>query len=172
MRNEKQLPLLRIPDILQWADAYHRRHGKWPTARSGAIPESPGDDWRRVSQAMSRGRRGLRSGYSLACLLADRRGVRNLQALAPLTAERILAWADAHHAWTGRWPKHGSGPIPEAAGEKWQGVENALRLGLRGLPGGSSLARFLARERGVSTAASHRDRMRMRMHNEGEDAGA
>ena len=172
VRNEKHLPLFRIPDILRWADAYHHRHDKWPTCQSGAIPESPDDDWRRVNEALSRGLRGLRGGYSLARLLADRRGVRNVTALPPLTEEQVLAWADAHRARTGRWPAIRSGPIPEAPGETWQGVQNALRLGLRGLPGGSSLARLLARERGVHNAASPSGQPRTWVNNPDADAGA
>ena len=37
-------------------------------------------------------------------LLAEQRTARNMHTLAPLSPERILAWADAHHAATGRWP--------------------------------------------------------------------
>src|SRR6516225_9672458 len=62
---------------------------------------------------------------------------------------RVLTWADAYHARTGRWPHTESGPIPEALGETWRRVDNALRMGLRGLPGGSSLARLLAERRQV-----------------------
>jgi hypothetical protein len=29
----------------------------------------------------------------------------------------ILAWADAHHARTGKWPTRNSGPIREAQGD-------------------------------------------------------
>jgi hypothetical protein len=146
--NEKDLPRFRVPEVLQWADAYYRRHGTWPAISSGPIPESAGETWRQVNEALYKGQRGLRGGSSLARLLARRRGVRNPQDLPPLAEEQILAWADAHRARTGRWPTTKSGPIPEAPGEKWQGVENALRLGLRGLPGGSSLARLIARARG------------------------
>src|SRR5262249_28755033 len=57
-------------------------------------------------------------------------------------------WADAHHARTGGWPGGKGGPIAEAPGETWRGVEQALLAGLRGLPGGDTLARVLARHRG------------------------
>jgi hypothetical protein len=67
-----------------------------------------------------------------------------------LSVTQILAWADAHHACTGAWPRHDSGPILEGPlGENWRKVDNALRYGLRGLPGGSSLPKLLAAERGV-----------------------
>lgn len=62
----------------------------------------------------------------------------------------ILAWAEAHRARTGEWPRIHSGSIPEADGETWQGIDRALRYGHRGLPGGDSLPRLLGRERGAS----------------------
>jgi hypothetical protein len=62
----------------------------------------------------------------------------------PLTVEQVLAWADAYRARTGRWPAAGSGPVPKAPGETWAGIDQALRGGGRGLPGGYSLARLLA----------------------------
>src|SRR5262245_685157 len=68
----------------------------------------------------------------------------------PLSIAQVLAWADADHALTGHWPKADSGEILSGpAGETWLRVNAALRLGLRGLPGGSSLAKLLAAERGV-----------------------
>src|SRR5690242_6336598 len=67
----------------------------------------------------------------------------------PLTVAQILAWADDHYRRTGGWPKEDSGPVPANLNEKWMNVANALRLGLRGLPGRDSLAKLLDRERGV-----------------------
>jgi hypothetical protein len=66
----------------------------------------------------------------------------------PLTVEQILAWADAHHARTGRWPTARTGPVPEAPGEVWRNLDAALYRGGRGLPGGGSLARLLHQHRG------------------------
>jgi hypothetical protein len=63
--------------------------------------------------------------------------------LPPLTVEQVLAWADAHHAHTGRWPTAKSGPVEGAPGETWLDVNGALIWGRRGLPRGSSLARLL-----------------------------
>src|SRR5262245_22859972 len=62
---------------------------------------------------------------------------------------QILLWADAYHARKGKWPHSESGPIPEALNETWRRVDNALRVGLRGLSGGSSLAQLLAAKRQV-----------------------
>jgi hypothetical protein len=67
---------------------------------------------------------------------------------APLTEAQILAWADAHHERTGRWPSLRTGDVTDAPGETWRGLNHALDSGYRGLPGGSSLAQLLAAGRG------------------------
>jgi hypothetical protein len=67
-----------------------------------------------------------------------------------LEVEQILAWADAHYARTGRWPSQYAGPMADAPGENWEAIDHALRDGHRGLPGGDSLSRLLARHRGKS----------------------
>jgi len=67
----------------------------------------------------------------------------------PLTVQQILAWADDHHAQTGSWPITTTGPVLANPKETWRNVDIALRIGLRKLPGGSSLANLLATERGV-----------------------
>jgi hypothetical protein len=67
----------------------------------------------------------------------------------PLTVAQVLAWADAAQWCTGRWPNADSGAVAAAPGETWSAVNMALRQGLRGLPGGDSLARLLSRERGL-----------------------
>ena len=71
----------------------------------------------------------------------------------PLTIKQILAWADAHHARTGQWPRGDTGHIPESPGDNWLSINTALGRGLRGLEGGSSLAKLLAKERGVRNVA-------------------
>jgi hypothetical protein len=67
----------------------------------------------------------------------------------PLTVERILAWCDDHHARTGSWPRRDSGPVAAAPGETWANLRQALDKGLRGLPGGQTLAQLLAQHRGA-----------------------
>jgi hypothetical protein len=148
VRNPSDLPRLSAGQVLAWAD-HHRRAGSWPTAASGPVAGAPGETWRGLDNALRMGQRGLPRGSSLARLLARERGVRNLQGLPPLSAAAILGWADAHRARAGAWPAASSGPVAGAAGETWAGVAAALRGGRRGLPGGSSLARLLARRRGA-----------------------
>ena len=115
----------------------------------GPIPEVPGEQWRNVDAALREGFRGLPGGSSLTQLLTEGRGARNQADLPALTEGQILAWADAHHARTGEWPRCTMGPIAEAPGEEWRNVDAVLREGLRGLPAGSSLPRLLSFERGV-----------------------
>src|SRR5262249_8328736 len=117
--------------------------------QSGPIPESPGETWRAVEAALHNGGRGFKGGSSLAQFLSERREVRIHHHPPPLSIRQILAWADPFHARVGGWPKGHSGPVPEAPGETWQAVHDALYIGLRGFSGGSSLARLLARSRAV-----------------------
>ena len=149
VRNLQQLPRLSRQQILAWADAHQKRTGAWPTAQSGPVAGAPGQTWRALDSALRVGLRGLPGGSSLARLLAQERGVRNLQDLPRLTPEQILAWADAYHRRTGQWPSDVPVPVEDGPGETWAGLDAALRSGRRGLPGGSSLARLLAQERGV-----------------------
>jgi hypothetical protein len=149
LRHRCSAPPLTIPQILAWADAHHARTGRWPRFTDGPIPEEPGETWASVNVALQRGTRGLPGGSSLPRLLGRERGARRAPYRPPLTIPEILRWADAHLARTGRWPKAASGPIPEAPAETWRGVHKALRDGLRGLPGGSSLARLLHERRGT-----------------------
>jgi hypothetical protein len=142
-RRRGHTPRLTIRKILAWADAYHRRHGSWPHANSGAIPGVRGETWLSVNEALYMGWRGLERGSSLARLLDDQRGVRNRARAPRLTREDILRWARAHRQRTGRWPTSQNGPIPEAPGDTWAAVDGALRHGSRGLDGGYSLPRLL-----------------------------
>jgi hypothetical protein len=138
-------PKLTVAQILAWADEYHSRVGRWPGQHSGMVEGEPEESWHALDLALRRGYRGLPGGDSLARLRVRERGATRPQGRPPLTAEQILAWADAHRGRTGSWPGVLSGPIPEAPGENWWAVNLALHSGLRGLPGGDSLARLLAR---------------------------
>jgi hypothetical protein len=142
-------PRLTVAQILAWADAFHKRLSRWPTSKVGRIREAVDDTWCSVDKALRCGRRGLPPGSSLARLLSEHRGVRNRKALPPYTVAQVLEWADAHHRRTDRWPNEDSGRVGDAPGETWKAVEAALRQGARGFPGGSSIARLLAKRRGV-----------------------
>jgi hypothetical protein len=66
-----------------------------------------------------------------------------------LTVDQVLAWCDSHHTRTGQWPGTQSGRVREDREETWFNLNQALRLGLRGLPRGLTLVRLLQQARGV-----------------------
>ena len=113
-----------VNQVLAWADAWYARTGDWPYGLSGDIPGSGGINWNMVDTAFRFGRGMLPSGTSLGRFLADRRGVVRFP---PFTEEQILAWADAHHRQTGKWPIPESGPISDAPEETWYAVNSALK---------------------------------------------
>jgi hypothetical protein len=142
-------PELSVARVLAWADDCFARTGDWPHLTRDPIPGTGGETWRKVDGCLRRGGRGLPGGTTLYRLLAEHRGVRNPNHPPPLTVPRVLAWADAYHEATGGWPSADSGPVAQAPGETWAAADSALRCGVRGLPGGSSLAKVLAEYRGV-----------------------
>lgn len=138
-------PPITIEQVLAWADDHFNRTGACPTPKSGEIP-STDETWSVVDSALHHGNRGLPGGGSLASLLA-KYGRKRPYSGPALTIEQILAWADEHLWRTLRWPI----ACPEriaGTNETWQRVNIALRSGVRGLPGGSSLAKLLAERRG------------------------
>jgi hypothetical protein len=154
VRNVHGLPVLTEHVIEQWARLHHERHGGWPTEYSGPVEGEPGETWKNIDAALRGGHSRLPGGDTLPQLLGRRCGARTWSTMQQLTEATILAWADAERGRSGSWPTAETGPIPEAPGETWSSVENALRGGGRGLPGGSSLARLLARRRGVRNKAA------------------
>jgi hypothetical protein len=153
VRNVSDLPPYTEEQVLAWADARYDRTGKWPTHQDGPVPGAPGESWTAVDKALRDGLRGLPGSSSLARLLQERRGVRNTRDLSDLTEEQILVWAQAHYRRTGAWPRVKGGPVADAPGETWLAVESALREGLRGLPGSSSLAQLLHDKLGIRNKA-------------------
>ena len=149
VRNRGDLPSLTEEQILKWSEAHYQQTGNWPKSTSGDVLGEPGEKWGNINAALIQGLRGLPCGSSLAQLLAEKRGVRNVKALPDLTVQQILKWVDAHNQKTGEWPNATSGDVLGAPGEKWMNIHLALYAGGRGLPGGSSLAQLLAEERGV-----------------------
>ena len=142
-------PDLSVAQIIEWADAWFRRTGRWPHKNSGRIIGAPGEKWGNVHASLCRGGRGLTGRTTLARLLEKERGVPNRKNRPRLTQKQILAWADAHLQRTGSWPVQRSGTIPESPTETWLSVNARLFSGGRGLPGGDSLAALLTRKRGA-----------------------
>ncbi len=139
---------LTVQQVLRWADDHRRRTGRQPTSQSGTVHKAPSESWAALDGALRAGLRGFASGSSLAKLLTRRRAA--VAGHKPrLTVKRILAWADKYHAREERWPIQHSGDLPRMRDMNWRKIDAALRLGLRGLPGGSSLSRLLQEQRGV-----------------------
>ncbi len=131
--------------IVAWADSWLARTGDWPTRDSGRVLSGGRINWRLVDLALRAGCGEKREEGSLEDFLASRRGVARPQ----LSMEKILAWADAFHKRAAQWPTEVCGPVAEARTECWSEIDSALAAGLRGLPGGSSLAGLLAEKRKV-----------------------
>ncbi|GMU84330.1 MAG: hypothetical protein AMXMBFR47_42000 [Planctomycetota bacterium] len=142
LRSPKRLDVRRI---IEWADDHRARTGDWPHVKSGRIAAAPEESWAAVDASLRVGGRGLRPGSSLARVLEIRRGVANRANRPRLSESQILRWARAHLRRTGAPPRATSGTIVDAPGETWIAIDSALRAGSRGLPGGSSVARLLAR---------------------------
>jgi hypothetical protein len=142
-------PPLHVARLLAWADDHLEQTGKYPHAESGPVLAAPAEDWGAINQALLGGLRGLPGGDSVARLLQRERGRPHRLDQPQLTEDAILAWAQAHHARTGSWPNQCAGAVEGAPGETWGNIEQSLRRGRRGLPGGDSLARLLARRLGV-----------------------
>lgn len=154
VRNRADLPSLTIELILQWADSHIQKTGNLPTRTSGTVLDAPGEKWGAIDIALVKGHRGLPGGSSLVQLLAENRGARNQAELPRLTVDLILKWADAHHKRTDHWPKSNSGAVFDAPGESWANIHASLAQGLRGLPGGSTLAQLLEEQLGVRNIAN------------------
>jgi hypothetical protein len=118
------------------------------------VRDNLNEKWLNINQALRLGLRGLPGGDSLARLLDRERGVRNLGNLPPLTEDQLVAWAVAHRKRTGAWPTENSGPIEGMHGEDWGNINQALRVGDRGLPGGDTLACLMARRLDIRNRAS------------------
>lgn len=140
---------LSIAKILAWADAHHAKNGTWPTRASGPI-DGTREKWSSIDTALQKGLRRLPKAGSLAQLLAAHRNVENRRDPESLTVMRIKGWIKSFHKTHGEWPNNTSGKAHGASSPTWGQINRALSQGLRGLPGGSSLAKVVADVRGVA----------------------
>jgi len=144
----RRAPRLAINQILAWVDEHRARTGFWPTMKAPMAMGQPGETWDKIDAALRVGRRGMQGGSSLAQLMAKHRGKQLRSTKRQLTAAQILDWADKHRRRTGDWPGQKGGPVHKVPGETWTTIDDALRAGRGGLPGGSSLPALLAKHRG------------------------
>lgn len=135
--------------IIKWAEEHKTRNGKYPAVQSGDVSGHPNESWAAINAALQRGFRGLPGNSSLAMLLAEKCGLRRQNHVPDLSADQICQWMEAYHKRTGKWPRDRSVAVEEAPGETWSALDQALRLGTRGLPGGSSLAKLRQERLGV-----------------------
>lgn len=144
----KGIPLQRA-EILKWAACHHELTGALPSRKSGPVRGVPGETWCALDAALRSGSRSLRGRSSLKDLLT---------AYVPpyrscgrrLSVGLILRWADSFFKRVGYWPTRHSAYTDRRRREKWAVIDQALREGLRGLPGRSSLAKLLKKHRGVA----------------------
>jgi hypothetical protein len=133
--------------ILEAARRHHARTGQWPSRRSGDATQDIGHrmTWAAVSHALSFGFHGLAGGSTLTKLLQPSLS-RVVRQASDLTEETLLQAAKRYHDRTGRWPTQVSGDATDDLGfaTKWNSIDQALRAGRNGLPGGSSLSKLLA----------------------------
>ena len=147
-RSRAAPPPLTHAEILAWAEAHYRRHGRGPDwTATQPIPEAPGETWCGISMALRIGRRGLPGGESPPRVLAgfpraprDASGGRRPTALS---VEQVLGWCETHRVRTGAWPTPASGLVAEAPGHSWRGINLALKHGRYGLPKNLSLAQLV-----------------------------
>jgi superfamily II DNA or RNA helicase len=137
--------------ILKWVDRHvELNDGVFPSSTGGQILNLSNETWRNVNAALRGGMRGLPGGSSLAQLLEQERGVRNIANMPRLTIKKILEYADAHFERTEEWPTRSSGGVLESPGETWKSINKALTRSGRGLRTKyKSLEILLADKRGV-----------------------
>lgn len=142
-------------NIVMAAKKHHARTGWWPR-HSEKLKDATEDfgfkvTWDTVRLALAKGTHRLPGRDTLDGLLQRTLGEDfvptrlTLQLQRRLTEQQVLDAARAHLERTGRRPTiAGDGAALSFGFEiTWRDVENALRIGLRGLPGGSTLKRFL-----------------------------
>jgi hypothetical protein len=143
---------LTIPLILQWADAFHTRHGRWPDPHiDRRVPEAPREHWATIDLSLQIGRRGLPGGDTLKRMLQRFRGRKTRIKCPDISERQICEWIDRHYRETGEWPvRHTGSVIGGHPHDTWNKIDHALVKGARSLPGGSSLAQFREEYFGVT----------------------
>ncbi|MFL5241022.1 MAG: DEAD/DEAH box helicase family protein [Gemmataceae bacterium] len=149
VRNLKNLPEHTEQWIRDRASYHYEKMKEWPSPKSGALLDHQEETWSGIDVALFQGNRGLPGGSSLPRFLEENFQVRNRLNPQKLSAEWILERAKFHHEKTNKWPNVNSGKLLDSPGEIWANIHQALSKGIRGCPGGSSLARFLEESLGV-----------------------
>src|SRR5688572_15325045 len=85
--------------------------------------------------------------FVVCCTVSHQRTDTLAGVFRQITIADIIRFADRHHQMSGQWPISRDGPVFGEDGLTWEGINTCLRKGGRGLPGGTSLARVLAKHR-------------------------
>lgn len=142
---------LDIDEIRRWALEHHRRTGLWPQSNMTKVAPSQDVAWTTVDAMLAKGGDHLPGGDSLTNFIRREFGLWSARGNMPLTIPLILKWADEHKKRAGKWPIVMSGRVPgRPETETWAAINEALKWGRRGLPGGSSVAKLLTEHRGAS----------------------
>jgi desulfoferrodoxin (superoxide reductase-like protein) len=127
----------------------------WDKDQFGQWIQIKNEKWNTINAALSGGFRSLPGGSSLAQLKQER----GLNEDRALTLQKIVRWMQLYKehddevkgAGLGKypsqedkivWDKNEYGKWMQVKGEKWRTINQALRNGLRSLPGGSSLSQL------------------------------
>ncbi len=151
-RNIRSLPNYTTAKVVEWADTYFKDNGEWPTRSSGPIKGVPGETWARVAAAVEQGLRGLPKMSSLQALLRKEKNAESNRAIRlKLPEEEILKLLKGYNKrHPGKWPTETTkDPVLKKKGLSWRKIDRSLREGARGLPGGSSIAKFLTEKLGI-----------------------
>ncbi len=146
--------------VHELGESFQTEYGRYPRANDGPMGLPDGEDWANIDHALRYGKRGLRGGSSLAKMFGYAR--------PDHTIVQILQWADRCFKKTGRWPsstemreeRPQDYGLPDPAkwgfAESWPAIDQALRDGLRGLPGGMTLYRLLIEHGRIKPSRSGR----------------
>jgi hypothetical protein len=135
-------------EILERCDAFYAEYGEYPTTTDKRpVPGYPNETWGAIDGALRNGHRELVGGSSLAELLKRVHNVSDRRCRPLLTEARILESIRDFIRQYGKHPTDETSlPVPGMPDETWKRLEQALKVGTRGLPGASSLARLDKRD--------------------------
>lgn len=158
IRSYHNPPALPTQLIIDWITLFINKYERKPNMSDGNIEFAEGEyareTWSGVNAALWRGGRGQPGKSSLASLIQENFGIKNIQDLPALSATLILDWIKQYIDVHGKKPNRTSGIIEpvseEYKGITWTIINTALEVGTRGLPGGSSLAKLIDNKMGIA----------------------
>ena len=136
--------------IKEWVKKFYEEHGKYPTRASGSVVYAPKEEpltWQGVSICLMDGFRGLPGGLSLSDFLNKEMGILTRKYASRITEADVLEWVEKFYDRYGYYPTSKSQEgvdCPSDYGKlRWSTVNELLKNGQRGLPGGATLRKFI-----------------------------